>query len=200
MILSTFYQSCISAERLALFDQMKRGVARWRAPIQSLRIFWIVQHILEGFERHSTHDMRLTHRIYIRRYPAGASAYCLPSNLAHQVRGCPPTRFAAANSISFNSAWVRAPAVSIFRINLSNRAARKWILPSSEPVSWPSVFTSLRGSSIDCACLARRSASVIRHARCGRKLNPGVLCRCKTNDFGRQALDRCKTPSPTLIG
>jgi hypothetical protein len=144
--------------------------------------------------------MRLTHRIYIRRFPAGASAYCLPSHLAHQARGCPPTRLAAANSISFNSAWVRAPAASIFRINSSNRAARKWIWPRSEPVSWPSVFTSICGSSINFACLARPLTSVIRRSSCGRKLHLGGFCRCKTDDFGRQALDRRKTPSPTLIG
>ncbi len=64
----------------------------------------------------------------------------------YQARGCPPTRLAAADSISFKSACVRAPAASIFRINSSNRAARKCISRRSEPVSSPSVFTSMRRS------------------------------------------------------
>jgi len=43
----------------------------------------------------------------------------------YQARGFPPTRLAAADSISFKSACVSAPAASIFRISSSNRAARK---------------------------------------------------------------------------
>ena len=88
---------------------------------------------------------------------------------SYQARGRPPTRLAAADSISFKSACVRAPASSILRINSSNRAARKCISRRSDPVSSPSVFTSMRRSSVSCALLTRPLTSV-RRARCRRNV------------------------------
>jgi hypothetical protein len=91
----------------------------------------------------------------------------------YQARGCPPTRLAAADSISFKSACVRAPAASIFRINSSNRAARKCISRRSEPVSSPSVFTSMRHSLVHRA-LSTRPLTSVRRACCRRGvINPG---------------------------
>jgi len=97
----------------------------------------------------------------------------------YQARGCPPTRLAAADSISFKSACVRAPAASIFRINSSNRAARKCISRRSEPVSSPSVFTSMRHSLVHRA-LSTRPLTSVRRACCRRGvINPGEPFRCR---------------------